>query len=77
VKDQTQKLGITLPMLLLRETDKVRGDVPRSTFIRRAIEQFLGKEGKRSHRPILRRLLELLAAASRRGPFLDTQLNRC
>jgi metal-responsive CopG/Arc/MetJ family transcriptional regulator len=46
VKDQTQKLGITLPMLLLRETDKVRGDVPRSTFIRRAIEQFLRKEGK-------------------------------
>jgi metal-responsive CopG/Arc/MetJ family transcriptional regulator len=46
VKDQTQKLGITLPMLLLRETDKVRGDVPRSMFIRRAIEQFLRKEGK-------------------------------
>jgi metal-responsive CopG/Arc/MetJ family transcriptional regulator len=45
VKDRTQKLGITLPMLLLRETDKVRGDVPRSTFIRRAIEQFLRKEG--------------------------------
>ena len=44
--DKTEKVGITLPGSILKRMDKVRGDIPRSTFIRRAIEQFLKKEGK-------------------------------
>ncbi len=42
--DKTEKVGITLPIVLVKQTDKVRGDIPRSTFIRRAVEQYiLGK----------------------------------
>jgi metal-responsive CopG/Arc/MetJ family transcriptional regulator len=44
--DKTEKVGITLPISILKRMDNVRGDIPRSTFIRRAIEQFLRKEGK-------------------------------
>ena len=33
--DRTEKLGITLPKSLLCNLDNKRGDVPRSTFIRR------------------------------------------
>jgi metal-responsive CopG/Arc/MetJ family transcriptional regulator len=45
--DKTEKVGITLPIVLVRQTDKVRGDIPRSTFIRRAVEQYIrGKNGK-------------------------------
>jgi metal-responsive CopG/Arc/MetJ family transcriptional regulator len=44
--NRTEKVGITLPISLVKRADKARGDVPRSTFIRRAIEQFLRKEGK-------------------------------
>ncbi len=44
--DKTEKIGITLPGSILKRMDKVRGEIPRSTFIRRAIEQFLRKEGK-------------------------------
>jgi len=44
--DKTQKVGITLPISILKRVDKVRADTPRSMFIRRAIEQFLRKEGK-------------------------------
>jgi len=44
--DKTEKVGITLPISILKRVDKVRADVPRSMFIRRAIEQFLRKEGK-------------------------------
>jgi metal-responsive CopG/Arc/MetJ family transcriptional regulator len=40
-EDRTEKLGITLPISLLKKIDKIRGDVPRSKFIRRAIESFL------------------------------------
>ncbi|MFY9799074.1 MAG: hypothetical protein WAJ93_25590 [Candidatus Nitrosopolaris sp.] len=43
--DKTQKVGITLPNSLIKQTDKLRGDVPRSTYIRRAIENYL-KQGK-------------------------------
>ena len=39
--DRTEKLGITLPISLLKQIDNKRGDVPRSTFIRRAIESYL------------------------------------
>jgi metal-responsive CopG/Arc/MetJ family transcriptional regulator len=45
--DKTEKLGITLPMSLVKQTDKLRGDIPRSTFIRRAVEQYVkGKVAK-------------------------------
>ncbi|MGB7954994.1 MAG: hypothetical protein WCF23_13535 [Candidatus Nitrosopolaris sp.] len=43
--DKSEKVGITLPISLVKQTDKVRGDIPRSTFIRRAIENYL-KQGK-------------------------------
>jgi hypothetical protein len=39
--DRTEKLGITLPISLLKQIENKRGDVPRSTFIRRAIESYL------------------------------------
>jgi metal-responsive CopG/Arc/MetJ family transcriptional regulator len=40
-EDKAEKLGITLPVKLLQEIDKNRGDVPRSKYIRRAIESYL------------------------------------
>ena len=43
--DRTEKLGITLPKTLLHTIDNKRGDIPRSTFIRRAVESYL-KERK-------------------------------
>jgi len=52
--DKTEKVGITLPSSLLRRMENVRGDIPRSTLIRRALEQYLRKEGKWLQRPILR-----------------------
>jgi metal-responsive CopG/Arc/MetJ family transcriptional regulator len=39
--DKTMKVGITLPHSLINQTDKLRGDVPRSTYIRRAVEYYL------------------------------------
>jgi metal-responsive CopG/Arc/MetJ family transcriptional regulator len=39
--DRTEKLGITLPMSMLRHIENKRGDIPRSTFIRRAVESYL------------------------------------
>jgi metal-responsive CopG/Arc/MetJ family transcriptional regulator len=42
--DKTQKLGITLPKSIIQKIDIVRGDVPRSTFIRRAVEGYLVKK---------------------------------
>jgi metal-responsive CopG/Arc/MetJ family transcriptional regulator len=39
--DRTEKLGITLPLALLQKIESERGDIPRSTFIRRAIESYL------------------------------------
>jgi metal-responsive CopG/Arc/MetJ family transcriptional regulator len=44
--DKTEKVGITLPGSILKRVDKVRRDIPMSAFIKRAIEQFLRKEGK-------------------------------
>jgi metal-responsive CopG/Arc/MetJ family transcriptional regulator len=35
--DRTEKLGITLPVSLLKKIDNNRGDIPRSRYIRRAI----------------------------------------
>jgi metal-responsive CopG/Arc/MetJ family transcriptional regulator len=39
--DRTEKLGITLPKSLLHKIDNKRGDIPRSKYIRRAIESYL------------------------------------
>jgi hypothetical protein len=39
--DKTEKVGITLPKSILQRIDKVRGDIPRSTYIRRAVEVYL------------------------------------
>ena len=39
--ERTEKLGITLPMALLQKIERERGDIPRSTFIRRAVESYL------------------------------------
>ena len=39
--DRTEKLGITLPVKLLQKIESERGDIPRSTFIRRAVESYL------------------------------------
>jgi len=45
--DKTEKVGITLPIVLAKQIEKARSDIPRSTFIRRAIEQYIrGKDGK-------------------------------
>ena len=43
--DRTEKLGITLPRSLLRTIDSKLGDVPRSTYIRRAVENYLKSGG--------------------------------
>jgi metal-responsive CopG/Arc/MetJ family transcriptional regulator len=40
--DMTAKLGITLPKLVIQKIDQRRGDIPRSRFIRRAVERHLG-----------------------------------
>jgi len=39
--DRTKKLGITLPVSLLKQIENKHGDIPRSTFIRRAVESYL------------------------------------
>jgi metal-responsive CopG/Arc/MetJ family transcriptional regulator len=41
--DMTVKLGITLPKSTIQKIDQRRGDIPRSRFIRRAVESYLGK----------------------------------
>jgi metal-responsive CopG/Arc/MetJ family transcriptional regulator len=46
-RDRTEKLGITLPMPLLQEMDNKRGDIPRSKYIRRAVESYLKAKGSR------------------------------
>jgi metal-responsive CopG/Arc/MetJ family transcriptional regulator len=47
-RDRTEKLGITLPVSLLQEIDENRGDIPRSKYIRRAVEGYLKAKGSRS-----------------------------
>jgi metal-responsive CopG/Arc/MetJ family transcriptional regulator len=44
--DMTVKLGITLPKSTIQNIDQRRGDIPRSRFIRRAIERYLGSNSK-------------------------------
>jgi metal-responsive CopG/Arc/MetJ family transcriptional regulator len=45
--DRTEKLGITLPISLLHTLDNKRGDIPRSTYIRRAVEGYLKTKKER------------------------------
>ncbi len=40
--DMTVKIGITLPKSTILKIDQKRGDIPRSRYIRRAIERYLG-----------------------------------
>ena len=37
--DKTDKIAITLPRSILQKIEKVRGDIPRSTYIRRATSE--------------------------------------
>jgi metal-responsive CopG/Arc/MetJ family transcriptional regulator len=46
-RDRTEKLGITLPISLLKQIENKRGDIPRSTFIRRAVENYLKTSGSK------------------------------
>jgi metal-responsive CopG/Arc/MetJ family transcriptional regulator len=48
--DKTKKVGITLPNSLIKQTDKLRGDIPRSTYIRRAVEYYLKRRPLRESR---------------------------
>jgi hypothetical protein len=36
-----EKLGITPPVTLLKQIENTCGDIPRSIFIRRAVESYL------------------------------------
>ncbi|MGB7956683.1 MAG: hypothetical protein WCF23_22150 [Candidatus Nitrosopolaris sp.] len=44
--DKTDKIAITLPRSILQKIEKIRGDMPRSTYIRRALQNYL-KQGKK------------------------------
>jgi metal-responsive CopG/Arc/MetJ family transcriptional regulator len=44
--DMTAKLGITLPKSVIHKIDNKCGDIPRSRYIRRAIEGYLGNSSK-------------------------------
>jgi metal-responsive CopG/Arc/MetJ family transcriptional regulator len=43
----TAKLGITLPKSIIQKIDQKRGDIPRSRYIRRAIERYLGSNSSK------------------------------
>ncbi|MFZ0895671.1 MAG: hypothetical protein WAZ77_14335 [Candidatus Nitrosopolaris sp.] len=43
--DKTDKIAITLRRSILQKIGKVRGDIPRSTYIRRVLQNYL-KQGK-------------------------------
>jgi metal-responsive CopG/Arc/MetJ family transcriptional regulator len=45
--DMTVKLGITLPRSIIQKIDQKRGDIPRSRYIRRAIERYLGSNSSK------------------------------
>jgi metal-responsive CopG/Arc/MetJ family transcriptional regulator len=52
--DRTEKLGITLPISLLQKIDNKGGDIPSSTFIRRAVESYLKASGSNSYQGFLK-----------------------
>jgi hypothetical protein len=39
--NKTKKVGITLPNSLIKQSDKLRGDIPISTYISRTVEYYL------------------------------------
>jgi metal-responsive CopG/Arc/MetJ family transcriptional regulator len=39
----TMKVGITLPIPLLERVETLRGDIPRSTYIQRALQDIIKK----------------------------------
>jgi metal-responsive CopG/Arc/MetJ family transcriptional regulator len=45
--DMTVKIGITLPKSTMLKIDQKRGDIPRSRYIRRAIERYLGSNNSK------------------------------
>jgi len=47
IKDNTVKLGITLPKSMIQKIDQRRGDIARSRYIRRAIERYLGSNSSK------------------------------
>jgi hypothetical protein len=47
VIDNTVKLGITLPRSILQKIDQKRADIPRSRYIRRTIERYLGNNSSK------------------------------
>ena len=67
--DKTMKVGITLPNSIIKQMDKLRGDIPRSTYIRRAIENYLRQSKVR--RP-LRESQHLAAPVVRSGSHNET-----
>jgi metal-responsive CopG/Arc/MetJ family transcriptional regulator len=46
--DMTVKLGITLPKSIIQKIDQRHGDIPRSRYIRRAIERYLGNSSSKT-----------------------------
>jgi hypothetical protein len=44
--DKTIKLGITLPKSIVLQIDNVRGDIPRSRYILRALEDYVTASAK-------------------------------
>jgi len=69
--DKTKKVGITLPYSLIKQTDKLRGDIPRSTYIRRAVEYYLRQSKVR--RPLRESRLHV---TSRRRPHPEAHVVR-
>jgi metal-responsive CopG/Arc/MetJ family transcriptional regulator len=45
--DNTVKLGITLPKSMIQKIDQKRGDIPRSRYIRSAVERYLGSSSSK------------------------------
>jgi metal-responsive CopG/Arc/MetJ family transcriptional regulator len=43
----TLKLGITLPKSIIQTIDQERGYIPRSRYIRRVIERYLGNSSNK------------------------------
>ena len=62
--DKTEKVGITLPNSLIKQTDRLRGDIPRSTYIRKAIEYYF-KQGKIRWRSLFLESKELVSVPKR------------
>ncbi|MGB7956533.1 MAG: hypothetical protein WCF23_21375 [Candidatus Nitrosopolaris sp.] len=48
--DKTDKVGITLPISRVKQVDKMRGDIPPSTYIRRSVERYIQGKDVDDHR---------------------------